>query len=40
VPLHPIRFTYVGRFFIAAHQFYLKPNHCFSVAGISRQGFL
>ena len=30
---------YVGRFFIAAHQFYLKPNHCFAVAGISRQGF-
>jgi hypothetical protein len=30
---------YVRRFFIAAHQFYLKPNHCFSVAGISRQGF-
>ena len=30
---------YVRRFFIAAHQFYLKPNHCFAVAGISRQGF-
>lgn len=30
---------YVRRFFIAAHQFYLKSNHCFALAGISRQGF-
>jgi len=31
---------YVKRFFIAAHQFYLKPNHCFSVADISSHGIL